>query len=85
MTTKNFHAHVGNWSVYINTPTELVEVFYVSAPLLDRNNELIPDQKKRLQSALESAKVIAERFEADGRLDATRRDIKNAFNREFEV
>jgi len=85
-----FQAYRANLSVYILTPKpELVECHYIAFPRWSGSHctwdNLDEDQKQRLNAALETAQEIAERFTADGRFEATEKEVLKAFERTFHL
>jgi hypothetical protein len=81
-----FRSHL---SVYIQTEYLTTECHYIAFPRFSGDlctfHNLDEDQKQRLNAALETAQEIAERFTADGRFEATEKEILKAFERTFHL
>lgn len=80
-------AMFGWLSVYISSPAELVEVFYLPFPHFTgshcTNESLVSFDRSRLDAAFRTAEEIVQRFVADGRTNATAAELKKAFSRSF--
>lgn len=85
-----FDAWRNELRIYIMTPKiRLVECYYIAFPRFEGKyctySTLVQEQRQRLDAALETAQEIAERFNNDGRFEATEKEILKAFYRTFAL
>lgn len=78
-------AYRGDMSVYITTPNEHVEVFYLAFPRFIGKSchygTLDPDCRARVDEALSIAQEVAATFTADGRENESAATLRKAFAR----